>query len=691
MVAPLPCPLPCPPSLRSSSHSLLGPTPFSPQSTICLPTSLFLHVLLTSLSSSYKHFQPLTSPRLLHFAHSLITRQRSVIVLLAGASGTGKSTLASLLADRLRVDRVIGTDGVRHVLRSRAGGGEGGGGGGGETGGQQGVLHVSTYRAWDCVDDDADPALLTAEWGANGAGLDSRSTGDRRVDWGREEKEEKGGVGRRPQLPHSTRVLLGYHQQSALICSHLLALIQSLVASRTSAIIEGVHLLPAFLHFLSTRLSSSHTLFLPFLVFISNETKHRERFAVRSSHSCPPSLSAPLNPYVQHFPHIRLIQQHLLSQSQGALGAKGKAPVFPSIDNTNVDRSVAAVHAIALLYMARGEGGMDGGEEVVREVEGIRREAWGGKAMQRVLRQKVEKRHLFERLRQAERLRREKEEDDGVGTDGEGGPGVEEGEVEASEAELQPKRRSSADEEEELVLSEKLERRWLLPSSAPPLIPSSIAPPQSAFAAHTTEERGAAAVSSPSPPLTSASHLASSLAVSSTILTALSPLPIPGSAVPRSRSRLAGFPSSLRRPPVAPATSASAVVALSQLQPPALRGSGRRGERGRRRSSSPSPPLLLLTGSDEEVGAGAISGGWEEGSEGEGGGSVRSTSHWSRGGGSLVAASVDEAETGEEEDEEEGGGQGQTGGEEDGEEQEEYEQSDVDQGAGGAEEPPQAP
>ena len=39
-------------------------------------------------------------------------------MLLAGTSGTGKSTLASLLGTRLGISTVLSTDSVRHVMRN---------------------------------------------------------------------------------------------------------------------------------------------------------------------------------------------------------------------------------------------------------------------------------------------------------------------------------------------------------------------------------------------------------------------------------------------------------------------------------------------------------------------------------------------------------------------------------------------
>ena len=42
----------------------------------------------------------------------------SMIILLGGTSGTGKSTLASLIASRLGISCTLSTDSIRHIQRN---------------------------------------------------------------------------------------------------------------------------------------------------------------------------------------------------------------------------------------------------------------------------------------------------------------------------------------------------------------------------------------------------------------------------------------------------------------------------------------------------------------------------------------------------------------------------------------------
>jgi 2-phosphoglycerate kinase len=51
-------------------------------------------------------------------ASLLIQSKVNVIILLAGTSGTGKSTLASILGTRLGIQTVLSTDSIRHIMRN---------------------------------------------------------------------------------------------------------------------------------------------------------------------------------------------------------------------------------------------------------------------------------------------------------------------------------------------------------------------------------------------------------------------------------------------------------------------------------------------------------------------------------------------------------------------------------------------
>ena len=49
---------------------------------------------------------------------TILEQKKNIIILLAGTSGTGKSTLSSLLGSRLGISTVLSTDTIRHVMRN---------------------------------------------------------------------------------------------------------------------------------------------------------------------------------------------------------------------------------------------------------------------------------------------------------------------------------------------------------------------------------------------------------------------------------------------------------------------------------------------------------------------------------------------------------------------------------------------
>ena len=104
------------------------------------------------------------------------------------------------------------------------------------------------------------------------------------------------------------------------------ALLTRCAAEHESIVVEGVHLSLN----LVVELMRRHKTVVPFLIYIRDEGKHRERFAVRAKYM---ALDPEKNKYVRYLRNIRTIQEWLI--------AKADKVGVPRLSNSNVDRSVA--------------------------------------------------------------------------------------------------------------------------------------------------------------------------------------------------------------------------------------------------------------------------------------------------------------------------------------------------------------
>lgn len=93
-------------------------------------------------------------------------------------------------------------------------------------------------------------------------------------------------------------------------------------------------------------LMKKHPSIIPFMIYITNEGKHLERFAVRAKYM---TLDPEKNKYVKYIRNIRTIQEYLCKRADKHL--------VPKINNTNVDKSVAAIHATVFSCLRRREAG----------------------------------------------------------------------------------------------------------------------------------------------------------------------------------------------------------------------------------------------------------------------------------------------------------------------------------------------
>ncbi|KAK9185896.1 hypothetical protein WN943_026255 [Citrus x changshan-huyou] len=260
-------------------------------------------------------------------------RKESVTVLLCGTSGCGKSTLSALLGSRLGITTVISTDSIRHMMRSFV------------DEKQNPLLWASTYHAGEFLDPDA-----VAEAKAK---KHARKLAGAALSVPKDEASNSSATGKsdiRPEVGSSAAELIspkqmaieGFKAQSEMVIDSLDRLITAWEERNESVVVEGVHLSLNFV----MGLMKKHPSIIPFMIYITNEDKHMERFAVRAKYM---TLDPAKNKYVKYIRNIRTIQDYLCQRADKHL--------VPKINNTNVDKSVAAIHATVFSCLRRREGG----------------------------------------------------------------------------------------------------------------------------------------------------------------------------------------------------------------------------------------------------------------------------------------------------------------------------------------------
>lgn len=188
----------------------------------------------------------------------LALQDRPVIILIGGATGVGKSTIATQLAHRLGIVRIISTDSVRQVMRA-------------------------------FFSDRLMPALHFSSFDA-------------------------GRAVRLPVAEDADPLVVGFVEQARLVMTGLEALIERAINEGTSMVLEGVHLVPGYL----SPERWSEALVLPMIVVVRDEELHRSHFLVRDRET---NGIRPLQRYVENIKEIRKVQELILAkaEAQGTL------------------------------------------------------------------------------------------------------------------------------------------------------------------------------------------------------------------------------------------------------------------------------------------------------------------------------------------------------------------------------------
>lgn len=175
-----------------------------------------------------------------------------IVVLMGGATGVGKSTIATQLAARLGIVRVVATDSIREVMRAMF------------SAELMPTIYTSSF--------DADSAL------------------------------------REPPPRTADKVIVGFREQTAAVAVGVHALVERAAVEGTSVVVEGAHITPGFFDLAPY---DGRVLGVPVVITVEDEEVHRSHFVARSMDSS----SRPFDRYLKGFENIRKVQKYIKSQA----------------------------------------------------------------------------------------------------------------------------------------------------------------------------------------------------------------------------------------------------------------------------------------------------------------------------------------------------------------------------------------
>ncbi len=189
---------------------------------------------------------------------SFSSLKKPLVVLIGGSTGVGKSTMATMLATRLSIVRIVSTDAIREIMRAFF------------SQNLMPTIHTSSF--------DADSALI------------------------------------HPLPAHIDPVVAGFREQSLSVLVGVRAIINRALKEGTHIIIEGAHIVPGFI----TPEQFPEAYIVPLVVTVSDEELHRSHFYIREIQT---QGTRPFQRYVAHFENIRLIQDYI-TEMAGATNVK---------------------------------------------------------------------------------------------------------------------------------------------------------------------------------------------------------------------------------------------------------------------------------------------------------------------------------------------------------------------------------
>jgi len=204
---------------------------------------------------------------------------KPIIFLIGGTAGCGKSTIATMLANRLDIVRTQSTDMLREVMRIMMP--------------EQlvPVLHTSSFTAWKALP-------------GNPEGIDDVS---------------------------DTLLVNGYRSQADLLAVAIEAVTQRALRERVSLILEGVHIHPAIEEKLSKH---DDAVVIPIMLGVLKRKQLQQRIQGRGADVPERRASR----YLKHFDEIWRLQSYLLSEADRA-----NKPIVINNDRDKVFREIMRI------------------------------------------------------------------------------------------------------------------------------------------------------------------------------------------------------------------------------------------------------------------------------------------------------------------------------------------------------------
>jgi 2-phosphoglycerate kinase len=180
--------------------------------------------------------------------------EKPIIILIGGATGVGKSTLATQVAHRLGVTRLTSTDSIRQAMRAFF------------SPELMPTIHYSSFEAGEAV------------------------------------KVSPKGVNRH---------IAGYLEQVEKVCVGVNAIIERAVNEGTRMMIEGAHLVPGYLK----EDLWARAIVIQLVLAVTDEDRHRGHFYVRDQET---GGVRAMEKYIRSLEKIRLVQDYLVQAAREA-------------------------------------------------------------------------------------------------------------------------------------------------------------------------------------------------------------------------------------------------------------------------------------------------------------------------------------------------------------------------------------